>query len=101
MGKLTTVTLLSACQFRFVLLNMFVIAGLRFYLQVVGKKYIRLYSASLSDDLYPHTESMLGNSSQVPMLLSSISLCTKTMSDTTVNDIDACFCSVLYCFMFA
>ncbi|XP_059628854.1 lysine-specific demethylase JMJ30 [Cornus florida] len=33
--------------------------------QVVGKKYIRLYPASLSEELYPHAESMLSNSSQV------------------------------------
>uniref|UniRef100_A0A5B7C287 Putative lysine-specific demethylase JMJD5 isoform X2 n=1 Tax=Davidia involucrata TaxID=16924 RepID=A0A5B7C287_DAVIN len=35
--------------------------------QVVGKKYIRLYPASLSEELYPHTESMLCNSSQVDL----------------------------------
>ncbi|KAL2557207.1 putative lysine-specific demethylase JMJD5 [Forsythia ovata] len=35
--------------------------------QVVGKKYIRLYPASLSEDLYPHMESMLSNSSQVDL----------------------------------
>ncbi|MFS7916064.1 putative [histone H3]-dimethyl-L-lysine(36) demethylase [Helianthus anomalus] len=33
--------------------------------QVVGKKYVRLYPASLSEELYPHAESMLKNSSQV------------------------------------
>ncbi|KAA8549559.1 hypothetical protein F0562_001423 [Nyssa sinensis] len=36
--------------------------------QVIGKKYIRLYPASLSEELYPHTESMLSNSSQKMML---------------------------------
>ncbi|KAI3523450.1 hypothetical protein L1887_01589 [Cichorium endivia] len=35
--------------------------------QVVGKKYVRLYPASLSEELYPHTESMLKNSSQVDL----------------------------------
>ncbi|KAK4482403.1 hypothetical protein RD792_009558 [Penstemon davidsonii] len=35
--------------------------------QVVGKKYIRLYPASLSEELYPHTESMLSNSSQIDL----------------------------------
>ncbi|KAM7523367.1 hypothetical protein LguiA_013269 [Lonicera macranthoides] len=35
--------------------------------QVVGKKYIRLYPASLSEELYPHTDSMLSNSSQVDL----------------------------------
>ncbi|CAA0805759.1 Putative lysine-specific demethylase JMJD5 [Striga hermonthica] len=35
--------------------------------QVVGKKYIRLYPASLSDEVYPHAESMLSNSSQVDL----------------------------------
>ncbi|GAA0141293.1 protein modifying enzyme [Lithospermum erythrorhizon] len=35
--------------------------------QVVGKKYIRLYPASLSEELYPHSESMLSNSSQVDL----------------------------------
>ncbi|PIA48534.1 hypothetical protein AQUCO_01400847v1 [Aquilegia coerulea] len=33
--------------------------------QVVGRKYIRLYPASISEDLYPFTETMLCNSSQV------------------------------------
>ncbi|GKV22216.1 hypothetical protein SLEP1_g32100 [Rubroshorea leprosula] len=33
--------------------------------QVVGKKYVRLYAASLSEELYPYTETMLKNSSQV------------------------------------
>ncbi|XP_048499786.1 lysine-specific demethylase JMJ30 isoform X2 [Beta vulgaris subsp. vulgaris] len=32
--------------------------------QVVGKKYVRLYAASLSEELYPHSETMLCNSSQ-------------------------------------
>ncbi|XP_057473119.1 lysine-specific demethylase JMJ30-like [Actinidia eriantha] len=35
--------------------------------QVVGKKYVRLYPASISEDLYPHSESMLSNSSQVDL----------------------------------
>ncbi|KAM7528899.1 hypothetical protein LguiB_032309 [Lonicera macranthoides] len=35
--------------------------------QVVGKKYIRLYPASLSEELYPHTDFMLSNSSQVDL----------------------------------
>lgn len=35
--------------------------------QVVGKKYVRLYPASLSEELYPHSESMLCNSSQVDL----------------------------------
>lgn len=35
--------------------------------QVVGKKYVRLYSASLSEELYPHAEFMLRNSSQVDL----------------------------------
>lgn len=35
--------------------------------QVVGKKYVRLYPASLLEELYPHTESMLCNSSQVDL----------------------------------
>ncbi|XP_031282545.1 lysine-specific demethylase JMJ30 [Pistacia vera] len=35
--------------------------------QVVGKKYIRLYPASLSEELYPYTETMLWNSSQVDL----------------------------------
>ncbi|KAM5582535.1 hypothetical protein ABKV19_002786 [Rosa sericea] len=37
------------------------------FAQVVGKKYIRLYRASLSEELYPHTETMLCNSSQVDL----------------------------------
>ncbi|KAK4855951.1 hypothetical protein QYF36_012655 [Acer negundo] len=35
--------------------------------QVVGKKYIRLYPASLSEELHPYTETMLCNSSQVDL----------------------------------
>ncbi|PHU29119.1 putative lysine-specific demethylase JMJD5 [Capsicum chinense] len=35
--------------------------------QVVGKKYVRLYPASLADELYPHSETMLCNSSQVDL----------------------------------
>ncbi|KAG8653111.1 lysine-specific demethylase JMJ30 isoform X1 [Manihot esculenta] len=35
--------------------------------QVVGKKYIRLYPASLCEELYPHGETMLFNSSQVDL----------------------------------
>lgn len=37
--------------------------------QVVGKKYIRLYPASLCEELYPHGETMLFNSSQVTAFL--------------------------------
>ncbi|XVF19226.1 hypothetical protein REPUB_Repub11eG0091600 [Reevesia pubescens] len=33
--------------------------------QVVGKKYVRLYSVSYSEELYPYSETMLNNSSQV------------------------------------
>ncbi|PSR95391.1 Lysine-specific demethylase [Actinidia chinensis var. chinensis] len=36
-------------------------------MEVVGKKYVRLYPASISEDLYPHSESMLSNSSQVDL----------------------------------
>lgn len=35
--------------------------------QVVGKKYVRLYAASISEELYPHSETMLCNSSQVDL----------------------------------
>ncbi|KAE8735507.1 Lysine-specific demethylase 8 [Hibiscus syriacus] len=35
--------------------------------QVVGKKYVRLYSASCSEELYPYSETMLHNSSQVDL----------------------------------
>ncbi|KAK2641316.1 hypothetical protein Ddye_023079 [Dipteronia dyeriana] len=35
--------------------------------QVVGKKYIRLYPASLAEELHPYTETMLSNSSQVDL----------------------------------
>ncbi|XP_055818957.1 lysine-specific demethylase JMJ30 isoform X3 [Solanum dulcamara] len=35
--------------------------------QVVGKKYVRLYPASLLDELHPHSEAMLSNSSQVDL----------------------------------
>ncbi|WOL12053.1 lysine-specific demethylase JMJ30-like isoform X1 [Canna indica] len=37
------------------------------FAQVVGRKYIRLYPTSASESLYPHTESMLSNSSQVDL----------------------------------
>ncbi|XP_020587490.1 lysine-specific demethylase JMJ30 [Phalaenopsis equestris] len=35
--------------------------------QVLGRKYVRLYPESASQDLYPYTESMLRNSSQVDL----------------------------------
>ncbi|XP_030526663.1 lysine-specific demethylase JMJ30 isoform X1 [Rhodamnia argentea] len=35
--------------------------------QVVGAKYIRLYSSSFSEELYPHSETMLCNSSKVDL----------------------------------
>ncbi|XP_004507119.1 lysine-specific demethylase JMJ30 isoform X1 [Cicer arietinum] len=35
--------------------------------QVVGKKYIRLYPASMSDELFPYSGTMLSNSSQVDL----------------------------------
>ncbi|KAG4195407.1 hypothetical protein ERO13_A06G108900v2 [Gossypium hirsutum] len=35
--------------------------------QVVGKKYVRLYSAKYSEELYPYSETMLNNSSQVDL----------------------------------
>ncbi|KAK7262554.1 hypothetical protein RJT34_30128 [Clitoria ternatea] len=35
--------------------------------QVVGKKYIRLYAPSLSEELFPHSGTMLSNSSQVDL----------------------------------
>ncbi|KAG5566229.1 hypothetical protein RHGRI_001989 [Rhododendron griersonianum] len=35
--------------------------------QVVGRKYVRLYCATLSEELYPYSESMLKNSSQVDL----------------------------------
>ncbi|CAN1263609.1 Lysine-specific demethylase JMJ30 [Linum perenne] len=37
------------------------------FAQVVGKKYIRLYSPSLSKELHPHNETMLYNSSKVDL----------------------------------
>lgn len=35
--------------------------------QVIGKKYVRLYPASVSEELYPYSEPMLSNSSQVDL----------------------------------
>jgi len=40
-------------------------------LQVVGKKYIRLYPSFLQDELYPYSETMLCNSSQVSFFIRS------------------------------
>eukprot|EP00246_Nothoceros_aenigmaticus_P011823 TRINITY_DN3378_c0_g1_i3.p1 TRINITY_DN3378_c0_g1~~TRINITY_DN3378_c0_g1_i3.p1 ORF type:complete len:158 (-),score=16.71 TRINITY_DN3378_c0_g1_i3:171-644(-) len=37
------------------------------FAQVVGLKYIRLYQASISSELYPYSEHMLQNSSQVDL----------------------------------
>ncbi|KAJ0965105.1 hypothetical protein J5N97_026243 [Dioscorea zingiberensis] len=37
------------------------------FAQVVGRKYIRLYPSSVSEELYPYSESMLSNSSQVDL----------------------------------
>ncbi|KAL5976007.1 hypothetical protein ACLOJK_020337 [Asimina triloba] len=34
---------------------------------VVGRKYVRLYPASITEDLYPYEGSMLNNSSQVDL----------------------------------
>lgn len=42
------------------------------YFQVVGKKYVRLYRASFSEELHPYTETMLCNSSQVISFLTSL-----------------------------
>lgn len=47
------------------------ILSLPLYFQVVGKKYVRLYPASLSEELYPYTETMLKNSSQVAAFMVS------------------------------
>ncbi|CAM8919842.1 unnamed protein product [Rhodiola kirilowii] len=35
--------------------------------QVVGRKYVRLYSAAIIDELYPYSETMLRNSSKVDL----------------------------------
>ncbi|KAL9169065.1 hypothetical protein ABFS82_04G055000 [Erythranthe guttata] len=47
--------------------NLTYLAQHQLFDQVVGKKYIRLYPASLSEELYPHSETMLCNSSQVDL----------------------------------
>lgn len=58
-GKVTVTVCMLMCSI-FITCDL-----LHFTLQVVGKKYVRLYSASLSDELLPHSETMLSNSSQV------------------------------------
>ena len=58
--------------FLLLLIEHILILSLPLYSQVAGKKYIRLYPASLSEELYPYTETMLKNSSQVSPFLNSI-----------------------------
>ncbi|TVU05222.1 hypothetical protein EJB05_48380, partial [Eragrostis curvula] len=47
--------------------NMTYLAQHPLFDQVLGRKYFRLYPASVSVDLYPHTETMLSNTSQVDL----------------------------------
>ncbi|KAG2271191.1 hypothetical protein Bca52824_065746 [Brassica carinata] len=53
--------------------------------QVVGKKYVRLYPSSLQGELYPYSETMLCNSSQILKVSREENICSETEHE------DVCF----------
>jgi len=63
----TSALSLKTCYVVSIDVDLEAVLGCFFFLQVVGRKYIRIYKAEEARRLYPHTETMLQNASQVCM----------------------------------